>query len=107
MRRGGRPLRSFTFDLRCPECDTVVAEELDFEPDDPPVPCSNPDSPAYSDPGSAGAVGDFPSRCLACGTAITSQYAYEKGYDEFRDQQQAAYEDYCDRKYDEFRDRDL
>lgn len=106
MRRMKYRCRSFTFNLRCPECDAVVAADLEFEPDDPPVPCSNPDSPAYSDPGSIGSVGDFPDHCPACGTEVTAQYAYEAGYDAFQDHEVAAYEDYCERQYDDFRERD-
>lgn len=99
-------MRSFVFDLRCPECDEIVAKDLDFTTDVPPVPCMNPDSPAYSDPGSTGGTGDFPSECPNCHTKITAQYAYEVGEDAFRDDERARYEDWADRQYDDWRERD-
>lgn len=47
----------------CPDCGNKM--EVDYSPPCPPVPCQNPDSPAYSDPGDPGYV-DCPSECDQC-----------------------------------------
>lgn len=82
----------FTFTLRCPNCDSVLNDRCAFEPDIPPVPCSNPDDPRYSDPGSIGCVDDYPEKCPECGEQIEEQYAWSKGQQALEDKIEEAME---------------
>jgi len=68
------------FELRCPDCDASLADPADlyYEPDQDPVPCSNHDHPAFSDPGSAGCLEGCPDTCPSCDEPIDPDWAYER-----------------------------
>lgn len=92
-------MKPFTFELRCLECDAVVASDAAFSPDRPPPPCSNPSSPAYGDPGEAGCVDNFPDACPSCGTPVDQEYAYSIGQETYQAWEEALYDDEAERRW--------
>ena len=85
----------------CGECDYEM--EFDIEFDQPPKPCSNPDSPAYSDPGQAGGV-DGPRMCPKCGTLVDDNIVMNKALQEEIDAEERAADDAADAKMDAMRE---
>lgn len=92
--------------LRCRECDVLLGEDIEFEPDVPPKPCMNPDHPAYSDPGSIGYCEGYPETCPNCGEKVDPDWAYDAAREAFYDMVEEAMERAAEAKYDEWKDRD-
>ena len=70
---------TFTVSLECPACGEETDAEVTFSPERPPPPCSNPDSPAYSDPGDPGEV-ETDAVCV-CGFSFACAEFDDKLYD--------------------------
>jgi hypothetical protein len=78
-------------DIICTECGEAITEHCYFEQGRPAPYCSNPDSPAYSDPGDPGCA-EVPAACPLCGHQYT-----EKETDKM-------FDDWCDRVNEEAAD---
>jgi hypothetical protein len=84
----------------CPECGHE--NEGDFTPGRPAPVCSNPSSPAFSDPGD-GAEWDGPENCDKCGEEIDMDKVIEKAEASIIDARQA----HADHMADVQRDREI
>lgn len=67
-------MKSSQYVYTCPECSHEIT--CPFTPARPAPPCSNHDSPAFSDSGDSAEL-DIPEECPACGEAIDQDAALE------------------------------
>ncbi len=95
-------MRSFPYTYMC-ECEATV--DLTVTPDRPPPPCSNPDSPAFSDSGDDGDV-DGPDTCPRCEAKIDFDKVYEEAMEYICDRDEAEYEDAMEMRAESRRERD-
>lgn len=69
----------------CPECDENGKEtwipDCEVEFGYPAPPCSNPDSPLFSDPGCATDIG-CPDKCQVCGHPVDPEQVYQAALDQ-------------------------
>jgi hypothetical protein len=92
--------RTFSFAATCRECGQDIGD-VEWEPDCPPVPCSDHDHPAFSDPGSGGSVDDYPENCPHCGWVVDADWLWEQGSDAAARDSEGAAEDTAERRADE------
>jgi len=67
---------NFTMTLLCPKCDEEIEAEISFDPGYPAPPCSDHDSPRFSDPGDPGYVE----------TDVKCKCGFDFGGEEFADE---------------------
>jgi len=103
MRYRGRNTPSpMTIEYLCPNEECEKSIEVTFTPDRPAPPCSDHDSPAFSDPGDPGEL-DFPEQCPHCSLPLIEEKVYDFCTDAYQDAVNDAMERYAESKYD--RDR--
>jgi hypothetical protein len=69
-------------EIYCENEDCEAELEFDFDPGEAPAACSNPDHPAYSDPGDPGYC-DGPDKCPKCGIKLNLERAYEQALEAY------------------------
>ena len=96
-------MKPYKYTTYCVECDEELTYEISFGY--PAPPCSNPDSPAYSDPGAPDEV-EGPEECPKCGRPVDMDTVIEDAGQQADDESEARYEDEMERRAELARERD-